>query len=160
MKLLSGFHYDCKTRRDGLAFLTADLVLDLQKGYQGYHEFASLEDGTFATLENDIFTLFKGMTWDLCSPSIVVKGKRFGTPSGYAEAFGSAVHDSSRRIMRLSCSPFKRKDTDDFFWDALGLMNSKLQKPYHWAVKSFIGTVFIWITKGPVDCYCRKCSKP
>lgn len=160
MRLLSGFHYDDHSRRDGLAVLTRDIVLDLEKGYKGYHEFASLEEGVFATLCDDILTLKRGALSDLCSPSFVVKGKRVGTPTGYAEAFGAFVHDLTRRVMRLPCSPFKRKDTDDFFWDALGIMNSRVQKPYHWAVSSIFGTFFIWITKGPVNCYCLKHKKP
>lgn len=147
-------------RRDGRAYLKKDLVVDLQKGYIGYHEFASLEEGLFATLDDDIFTLVTGASSDLCSPSIVVKERRLGTPTTRKEAFGAFLHDISRRVRRLKCSPFKRKDTDDFFWDALDLMKSRLKVPYHYAVSSFFGTVFIWFTEGKVDCYCRKCKQP
>lgn len=153
MKLLSEFQY--KTDGTGRFVLTDALVVDLEKGYKGYHEFSSLEDGLFATLHDDILTLYADFCWDGCSPAWYFKGKRIGTPNGEAEKFASCIHDFARRVYLLACVPFERKDTDDFFFDALALKNSKVKRLFHFAVSSFIGTFFIWITSGKLKYYCR-----
>lgn len=157
MKLLSGFHME----RDGngKAFLASKCVVDLQKGYKGYHQFSGLKEGVFAGLQDDILTILEGLSWDECSPSFYFRGKRIGTPCSEAESFASLIHDVTRRIYRLVCIPFGRKDTDDFFYDALTLKGSKVKHTYHFAVSSFFGTVFIWITAGKMDCYCKQCNR-
>lgn len=154
MKALSNFCYESADEARGV--LLADLVVDLQKGYRGFHQFSSLESGVFAELENDIFTIYDGFKSDLCSPAFRVFGKWVGTWSTEREAFGSFIHDAARRVRRLPCCPFNRKDTDDFFFDALALKGSLVTKPYHYAVSSFIGTAFIKLTeKRSIDCYCK-----
>lgn len=157
MKLLSGFHME----RDatGKAFLASKLVVDLEKGYRGYHVFSSLKEGAFATLVDDELTVSESFQWDECSPSFYFRGKRIGTPCSDAESFASLIHDVTRRVYRLVCVPFSRKDTDDFFYDALKLKGSKVKHTYHFAVSSFFGTMFIWFTTGKMDCYCKSCNK-
>ena len=153
MKFLTDCHYASTDASRGV--LVSDLVVDLEKGYKGYHEFSSLEQGVFATLDDDIFTVKNGYPSDLCSPAVRIWGKWYGTHTGEREAPGAFVHDAARRIYQLQCVPFDRKDTDDFFWDALRLKGSRLKRTYHFAVSSFIGTVFLWTTLKKLDCYCK-----
>jgi hypothetical protein len=135
--------------------LVADFVVDLEKGYKGYHEFATLKDGVFATLDDDILTLKKGVKSDLCSPAFRIRGKWVGTHTGEKEAGGAFIHDVTRRVYQLHCVPFSRKDTDDFFWDALRLKKSRVSRTYHFFVSSFFGTIFLWVTLKKLDCYCK-----
>lgn len=158
MKLLSEFYYK-EADKPNFYQPTFDIVVDLEKGYKGSHVFASVSEGVFGTLEDDVLTIKTNFLSDLCSPSFMYKGRRIGTYTGRREALGSFVHDLTRRVRRLLCSPFKRKDTDDFFLDALVLMESPYVKPYHYAVSSWIGTLFIWITEKEVDCYCQNHKK-
>jgi len=145
MRFVSEIHY--ASTASERARLTANFVVDLQKGYKGYHEFASLEEGVFASLDDDILTLFKGFVWDLCSPSVYVRGRWVGTPTGSREAAGSCIHDAARRIYRLYCTPFDWKDTNDFFWDALALSGSHVKRTYYFAVSSFLGKAFSCFTE-------------
>lgn len=153
MKLLSDFRYT--TDATGRFVLTAPLVVDLEKGYKGEHTFSSLEDGTFATMEDDTLTLYVDFCWDGCSPAWYFKGRKIGTPEGEAEIFASGIHDFARRVYLLACVPFDRKGTDDFFFDALALKKSKVKRLFHFAVSSFVGTFFIWITSGKLKYYCK-----
>lgn len=154
MKALSEFHFTSTIRSRGL--LVEDYVVDLEKGYRDRHVFANLDGNKFMTMDGDILTLHKGFRWDLCSPSFRFRNWWLGTPSGPREAPGSAIHDATRRVMRLGCVPFDRKDTDDFFWDALGLSGSRVKRTYHFVVASPLGTLFIKLSKKPLDCQCLK----
>jgi len=153
MKFLSECRYIPSDEARGV--LVGDFQVDLEKGYKGSHEFSSLEEGVFATLEDDILTLKKGYRSDLCSPAFRFRGKWYGTHTGPREAPGAFIHDGTRRIHQLQCVPFGRKDTDDFFWDALRLKKSRMARPYFAAVSSVIGTFFLWITLKKLDCYCK-----
>lgn len=153
MRFLTECHYATSEATRGV--LVSDFVVDLQKGYKGYHEFSSLEDGIFGTLDDDFLTIKNGYKSDLCSPAKHIGKKWHGTPTSEREAPGAFIHDMARRVCRLQCVPFDRKDTDDFFWDALHLTNSRLKRTYHFFVSSFVGTVFIWFTLKKMDCYCK-----
>ena len=153
MRFITECHYASSEEARGV--LVSDLVVDLQKGYKGYHEFSSLEEGTFATLDDDFLTIKNGYKSDLCSPSKRVGKKWHGTPTSEREAPGAFIHDATRRVCQLQCVPFDRKDTDDFFWDALRLKNSRLKRTYHFFVSSFFGTVFIWLTLKKMHCHCK-----
>lgn len=153
MKFLTECQYTSTEKYRGV--LTADFVVDLQKGYRGFHVLSSLQDGVFATLDDDILTMKAGYPSDLCSPAFRFRGKWYGTHSGPKEAPGAFIHDATRRIYQLQCIPFDRKQTDDFFWDALRLTGSRLVRTYHFAVSSFIGTLFLWTTLKKLDCYCK-----
>lgn len=135
--------------------LDHDFVVDLQKGYKGFHEFASLKEGVFATLDDDILTLHAGMESDLCSPAFKVRGRWIGTHTGPREAPGAFIHDATRRIYRLYCVPFNWRDTNDFFWDALKLAGSPLKRTYHLFVSTFTGVMFSWFTEKKMECYCK-----
>jgi len=153
MRLLSPCVYKSTSRVRGI--LTTDFVVDLQKGYSGLHEFSSLEEGVFATLDDDILTIKRGFKSDLCSPAFRVGGVWVGTHTGPKEAPGAFIHDCTRRVYRLHCVPFTWKDTNDFFWDALHIKKSPLKRTYHFAVSSGIGKLFSWFTEKKLDCYCK-----
>lgn len=140
--------------------LTADFTVDLEKGYQGNHDFVSLENGfRFASLHDDFFTLYTGYASDLCSPAVRIGRKWLGTPSSEKEKPGAYIHDAARQVMRLACCPWNRKDTDDFFWDALTVTGSRQRNTYHFAVSSVIGSVFMLLTRKEPDCFCELCTQ-
>lgn len=157
MKLLSEFNYKESDTPNFYQPVT-DIVVDLEKGYKGSHVFKTLKEGVIGTLEDDILTIHTVFLSDLCSPSTTIGKRRIGIYSGRAEAFGGFVHDFTRKVRRVKCSPFNRKDTDDFFWDALRLMKSKVAHTYHFAVSSVLGTLFILMTEKAIDCYCQTCK--
>lgn len=155
MKHISSLRY--RTTGVHRAQLVADFTVDVEKGFQGYHEYEDEDGFHFATLNDDFLTLHAGWGWDKCSPSVKVFGRWFGTYSGTAETFASAIHDATRAILAADCSPFTRKMTDDLFWDALVLKKSRVRRTFHTAVASPIGSFFMWLTRGRSECSCLTC---
>jgi hypothetical protein len=149
MKLLSEFYYKTTFERRGV--LSADLVIDLQKGHTGVREFYDKTGALIAVSVDDIFTLFKGFSCDLCSPAWRLGVWWIGTWTTRREALGAFLHDFSRSCLGNEHTLWKDiNDTEELFWDALGTMKSKVQKVYHWVTSSKVGRLYHRMTfKGP-----------
>lgn len=137
--------------------LTADLVVDLNKGLRGYH---ILRDGatSWAILDRDKLTIFAGYAFDGCSPAWKILGKWYGTPTPRRAVAAAAVHDCLRGYLGLGCVGYTRKDTDDIFFDMLqaeGFLGSEI---YHGAVAGFCGSLYIRLTAArpsKANCKCH-----
>lgn len=138
------------------AVVVKRFVVDLEKGFKGRHEFKHYNGFHLGSLNDDLLTINEGYTSDLASPAINVLGKWIGTPTGRREGPGVIIHDFTRQTMRIPCSPWDRKITDDLFYDALVLCGSRLAGVYHAAVSGFAGDLFLRFTQKPLDVYCTK----
>lgn len=149
------------------AILTADVTVDLRKGYKGRHQWWTHGDSgsgaggssaggqLIATLVDDCLTIHEGYASDLCSPAVRVAGCWIGTPTGPGEELAAFVHDCTRQLLGHPCAPWTRKDTDDLFYDFLGEGHSKVRRLYHFAVSSVIGSAFMALTRKDRSLRCR-----
>ena len=136
------------------AFLLNCPQYDLQKGYKSRHTFIHDNGFVLGSVIGDILTINEGYTSDLASPAIRIFGKWVGTPTSERELDGVILHDFLRQTMRVLCSPWNRKDTDDLFYEALLEGGSKRAGLYHWAVSSAPGDLFLKLTTKPLDVHC------
>jgi hypothetical protein len=139
--------------------LTGDLVVYLNKGWQGHHDLCDGET-TWAILDDDKLTIMAGYSFDGCSPSIRMFGRWFGTPTPKKAVAASAVHDALRGYMGIKCLSYTRKDTDDVFFDMLKLSGFALGSVYHGAVAGPIGSLYSRLTSARPNnarCSCHTC---
>jgi hypothetical protein len=154
-RLLSDFAYGPSESYRGV--LHRDCVVDLCKGFRGFHEFRHGKR-LLGVLFDDRLTIVEGYASDLCSPAVRIGKVWIGTPTSDREALAAFVHDFVRQTMRLPCSPWDRKTTDDLFWDFLTERKSRVRRLYHFAVSSGIGSLYIALSKPDpqITCTCHE----
>lgn len=151
---------DLRYRRGGKYrfTLTADLVVDLGKGYEGYHLLENA--GTvWAILNGDTLTVFAGYAFDGCSPAWRIFGIWIGTPTLHSAVAASCAHDVLRGFLHLPCVPFNRDASDDIFFDILRSQDHRWRDIYHGAVSGRIGRLYSLISRTPSQpkASCRSC---
>lgn len=140
------------------SWLKHDCVVDLRKGFRGYHEFTEWGH-LFAILDDDRFTICGGQGSDLCSPAVKIGPFWLGTPSGPHEALAAWVHDTTRRALRAGCSQLTRKITDDLFYDFLVAARSRWSRIFHGAVAGPLGTAYMKLATPKLNSVTCKCHK-
>ena len=105
-----------------------------------------------ARWDGEFFHILPGYACDGYSPVLRILGRWVRiTPAPACGLWPAVIHDALRQFLPVPGCPWTRRDTDNWFFDALtaGGVGQRIAGAYHQAVAGAFGTAWINLTRTP-----------
>lgn len=91
--------------------------------------------------EGNTITIFRGYSWNGCSPKIKIGRRWFGTPDFKQTLEASLIHDAFCQFLHTTHFPLTRSQVDVYFLQTLLANKFKLSTLYYNSVRLFAATI-------------------
>lgn len=117
--------------------ILCDIYIPLSYNTGIHADFFDKDHRKWMTIDGDIIIIYKGYSWNGCSPKRCIFGKWIGTPDWKETRLASLVHDALCQF--FSCNHFlmTKRDVDLIFYHIMNMSNFKLRDIYYGAVNKF-----------------------